>query len=171
MPWTSNLASKFRSRLIQAYHSGGSSGDIREDAFSEPNKTTTDNAGINGTARWGETPPEMICTPGFEAGQGGYQPVPKSAGGPNSGCSPSGFSLAFPPLPGSFQNQVLAAPDDRPPEDMQPGFAGQPGVPPMPGMNGFGHEGTNDPDLNSFLDQYFPPEQRVSMLSRFMPEP
>lgn len=158
MPTSSNLASKFMSRLLQARCSGSRRpANIREEAFSERNGAPWESD-ANGLA------PDHRYTNG-----NGYQNPDNNNPSATFGTtddSPESVSMAFPPLPGPFQDAFL----------MQPNFPLQNG--PQGSMQGQVSEPTQEADsmsgdFNSYsdmeacLEQTFFPDSRVSVLNRF----
>ncbi|KAH7011153.1 fungal-specific transcription factor domain-containing protein [Ilyonectria destructans] len=158
-PATSNLASKFASRLVQAHLHGAKPVDLREEAFSEKQ-----NAGISSTATDGDLNPM-----GLRSLQGTGSPIDPmlqtrslnedfSLNGPQIE-SPESITLAFPPLPVSFELHNVV-------RDSKFSFLPNQGILlDEPTINNSDNIG-NCLDFYGLSDQSFLPSERVSMLSR-----
>ncbi|KAM5382540.1 hypothetical protein ACJZ2D_002544 [Fusarium nematophilum] len=159
----SNLASRFAARLLQAHAEGAGSVDIRESAFSEkPAGVTTRSMSINGVVALqpqpdGQQPQQQYTSYQFPAAASqGFQPfvVPDTG----MGGSPDSISLAFPPLPLSFQAHLASGPGTT---AASPSNNQSDSIPLSQHANFCGI--LDGSDLQTFLDQSFLPDQRISM--------
>ncbi|KAH7148203.1 fungal-specific transcription factor domain-containing protein [Dactylonectria macrodidyma] len=157
-PAVSNLASKFGSRLVQSHIHGANPVDLREEAFSETQNaitSSTTNVGFNNM--------------GFRPIQGGVSPMPPllptgtliedlNLQGPHIE-SPESITLAFPPLPMSFELDKITRDSN---------FSSQPNQGVLPDEQNLGDTEAieNCLDFYGLSDQSFIPSDRVSMLSR-----
>ena len=192
---TENLASKFAARLIQAKNEGPGLLDIRKAAYSEDAGQKTASASPqrveNGTSSLPDSmhhSSEIDTTGGmavngthmtrdFDSSMMGSFDENYMQPGPNEN-SPDSISLAFPPLPLSFQPQASSSmPSPAAGHEQLPPF--YPGgmenydhtVPRGPelGFNppamGYGSSGEDYNDLMSFFEYPFLPSQRISTFS------
>ncbi|KAI8722855.1 Zn(2)-C6 fungal-type domain-containing protein [Fusarium sp. LHS14.1] len=154
---SSNLASKFKSRLLQArqdgYHGAAS---IREEAFSDkkyPNCEPEDSS-PSSLAYSHATAFQLALDANATAMA--FKPASKS--------SPDSVSLAFPPLPGSLQDAFLTQPSHAMQQVMDSSTQDTISV----------ADCFTDPSLMAdpypFLDQTIIPSDRVTSLRGFMPQ-
>ncbi|RSM03817.1 hypothetical protein CEP52_007191 [Fusarium oligoseptatum] len=156
---SSNLASKFKSRLLQArqdgYHGAAS---IREEAFSDkkyPSHEQEDNS------------PSSLAYSHATAFQLGLDAnAAAMAFKPASKSSPDSVSLAFPPLPGSLQDAFLTQPSHGMQQVMDASTQDTIAVADCftdPSLMA-------DPCTYPFLDQTIIPSDRVTSLRGFLPQ-
>lgn len=177
-----NLASKFASRLSEARESGTTTFDIRQAAYSEESHDVSGAGEMRMGARNRITggkndagfavsvtnpPAEEIPNP--VVWEDGELPAPQM---PASETSPDSISLAFPPLPQSFQ--APSALQSQAPSPIltadgayhhQSFLAGSPGMLTRPPSRS--RQTLQDfEDINSYIDSTFLPDQRISMYSQ-----
>jgi len=147
----SNLASKFASRLLQTRQEGADSVDIREPALSEQGGMAT-RTKVTERA-------DMQVHPTVPQQYGGrIDPYPVMDHRQDG--SPDSISLAFPPLPPSFQAYPNSATQTSAPSPVP-----DPSAVLMSQNTNYGYPAMSSADLDSFLDCSFLPYQRVSMFS------
>lgn len=169
-----NLASKFAGRLVQARRQGHGMLDIRQAVYSDDTRPEAAVAISEPNPR----------TPGMARTESHRQSAGFSASCPpdqdatflgnlgNSNmdfeqeASPDSISLAFPPLPISFQAQNTS----RGPTAMPSPAAGTAQPTHVGGFDSFdvgvdSHQVGSFEDLNAYLDYSFLPNQRISMFS------
>lgn len=177
-----NLAAKFASRLSEARELGPTTFDIRKAAYSD------DSHGLGGADSVDRGAPNHVSDGGFAVGSGATPPTAQmpnpmvwgdgdlsASQMPASEPSPDSISLAFPPLPQSFQ--APSAMQSRAPSPMitaggtyqqqsflpvDPGMLAGPAVAP----SGGGQAVQAFEDIYSYLDSTFLPDRRISMYSQ-----
>lgn len=107
-PSSSNLASKFASRLQEARDLGSTTYDIRQAAYSDQNEAVALNK--NDTAHYSEQQSHVDMDQGrfvqdSREAQIGWSPAQVSASGRTEGSASDNLTLAFPPLPQALQPQ------------------------------------------------------------------
>jgi hypothetical protein len=147
----SNLASKFASRLLQTRQEGAESVDIREPALSEQD-------GMPMRTKVAEPPDIQVQARPFP--QYGASLDACTVMDHRQDGSPDSISLAFPPLPPSFQAYPNSANQTSAPSPVADPSAVLMGQNPS-----YGYPALSGAELDSFLECSFLPYQRVSMFS------
>ncbi|KAI9170606.1 Citrinin biosynthesis transcriptional activator ctnR [Paramyrothecium foliicola] len=159
---THNLASKFATRLTQAHQQSQHILDIREPAYSDNqylDKMAINGSEVNGSNSFGEANAVTVAPPEYRGGVG--MPTPSLSD--LHGASPDSISMAFPPLPLSFQNQMtygsfsegMAAASPQVRTDLLGAPSSDHMLSALPSHN----------DLEMLFDPSFPTDQRVSVFS------
>lgn len=173
-PSSSNLASKFASRLQEARDLGSTTYDIRQAAYSEQN----DNVGLNkgDRAPYGEQQAHVDMDQGRfiqepRDTQVGWSPAQVSASGRTEGSASDNLTLAFPPLPQALQPQGQMHMQSRQTVSVPLDGAIANNVPEMPSASAqIGDElpllDQDLDDIYTYLNGAFLPAQRISIYSQ-----
>lgn len=178
-PSSTNLASKFASRLREARDMGATTYDIRQAAYSEQGQSPS----RRGTASRGPISEQHAYRGEMEHGaytaaehgeaQVGWSPAQVSVSGRTEGSASDNLTLAFPPLPQALQQQgqQMQMQGRATMPVVMNGSGGPEGMSRQP--HGATQTGEEQPmleqdldDIYAYLDGTFLPAQRISIYSQ-----